>query len=143
MGLFRKDIFSSEEKREGLLTAYETELVKLKEDYFFALEFFEEYRNVQGFEEMKQELKTEYSTALDTLRKEVQDDIQSLRQRIDRINKNTRWMNSKQSADNMEGLNRIVGKLMAFINKIDTDKKAIYAENDSKEQVVEQPTGPQ
>ena len=92
---------------------------------------------------MKQELKTEYSTALDTLRKEVQDDIQSLRQRIDRINKNTRWMNSKQSVDNMEGLNRVVGKLMAFINKIDADKKAIYAENDSKEQVAEQPAGPQ
>ena len=142
--IFGNNVFASDKKREELVASIEAQLKKLKEDYIFALEFLEEYRYVPEFEETIKELKVEYKTAIDVLKAEVDGNIKMLRERVDKINKNDKWMNSKQSIDNMEGLNQTIGRLMALGEEIDKSKSLIN-ESQTKETSNEAigPVGPQ
>ena len=146
MGIFVKTIFTDEKKREDLLLFLETQLKQLKEDYEISIEFLEENRTLNGFDEMIKELKNDYVTELVFLNNEIHKNIHFLRERVDKINKDKKWMNSKQSIDNMEGLNRTVGKLLALSEEVEKTKSSIKGAKvgavvETKE--TEQPGGPQ
>ena len=142
--IFGSSVFTSDKKRELMVTEIEKEFAKLNEEYLFALEFFEEYRTVTGFEDMMKELKAEQITALSVFQGKVELDIQMLRQKIDKINKNSRWMNSQTSIDNMEGLNRTVGRLLAIIEEVKHTKSMIDGEKTENKKLEEsQQIGPQ
>ena len=137
--LFGNNVFTSDKKREEILVGFETELKRLKSDYFDALDFLESCKDIIGFVEMIKQLKDEYISALTGLDGDIKQTIKMFRKKVDKINQNQKWMNSKSSVSNMEGLNQTIGKLMAICDEIEQSKSAV---NDKQSgEIASQPAG--
>lgn len=142
MSIFKNKILTNDKKREELILFIETQLKQLKEDYGMSIEFLEENKTINGFDVMIQEIKDEYLIALQFLNEEIQSNIQLLREEVDRINKNSRWMNSEKSIGNMDGLNRTIGRLMSISQDVEK-AKGLLSVTKTEEALDAQPIGPQ
>ena len=146
MGIFfkRNDILSTSEKRAELIVIIESKFKRICDNLQFSIEFLEDSIDIEGVDGLIDEIKEEYLTDLEQLGNEIDYYITELRSRVDNVNKNDKWMNSKKLVDSMQDMNAVIGKLIAIKKDVEEAKKVVnVSEEKNKGNEGDAPAGPQ